>query len=62
MKNDTFLEFFLKRYKNQNSFRLPNIFIRNINLNELLKEDIEDYNKYLSSLERVRIIPKYSLL
>lgn len=62
MKNDTFLEFFLNKYKKQNSFRLPNIFLRNINLNELLKEDIEEYNRYLSSLERVRTIPKYSLL
>lgn len=62
MKNDKFLEFFLKKYKTQNSFRLPNIFLRNINLNELLNEDIEAYNKYLSSLERVRTIPKYALI
>ena len=62
MKPDTFLDFFLKKSRNQNSFRLPNTFLRNINLNELLKDDIEAYNKYFSSLERVRTIPKYALI
>lgn len=62
MKPDTFLDFFLKKYRKQNSFRLPNTFIRSMNLNELLKDDIEAYNKYLSSLERVRTIPKYALI
>ena len=62
MVTKTFSEFIRNKYKGyKKPFILPESMMSRINLLELFKEDIEDYDKYLQRLDEVKTIPKYSL-
>ena len=58
----TFSEFIRNKYKGcKKTFILPYSMTSRMNLLELFKEDFEEYEKYLQSIEEVKTIPKYSL-
>lgn len=62
MDINSFSEFIRNKYKGyKKPFILPNSMTSRMNLLELFKEDFEEYEKYLQSLEEVKTIPRYSL-
>ena len=63
MKTKTFVEFFQDRYKNCKypPITLPITLIRWIGIENILDEDIKDYQKYLSRIEELQTTAKYAL-
>ena len=62
MDINSFSEFIRNKYKGyKKPAILPISMTSRMNLLELFKEDFEEYEKYLQSIEEVKTIPNYSL-
>ncbi len=59
----TFTEFFQDRYKNSKYpvITLPISLLRKIGIQNILKDDIIAYQKYLQRIEELQTVPKYTL-
>ena len=58
----TFSEFIRNKYKGfKKSVTLPLSMTSRIQLEELFKEDIVEYQKYLQRVEELKTAPKYAL-
>ena len=59
----TFTEFFQDRYRNGNYpvITLPISLLRKIGIQNILKDDIIAYQKYLQRIEELQTVPKYAL-
>ena len=63
MKTKTFVEFFQDKYKNCKYpvITLPITLVRWIGIENILDEDIKEYQKYLRRIEELQTVPKYAL-
>ena len=63
IKPKTFTEFFQDRYKNVKYpvITLPITLVRWIGIENILDEDIKEYQKYLRRIEELQTVPKYAL-
>lgn len=63
IKPKSFTEFFQDRYKNVNYpvITLPISLLRKIGIQNILKDDIIAYQKYLRRIEELQTMPKYAL-
>lgn len=58
----SFIDFLKDKYKNYKyPTALPSSILSRLSLENLFKEDILEYEKYLQRVEEVKTIPKYSL-
>ena len=63
IKPKSFPEFFQDRYKNSKYpvITLPISLLRKIGIQNILKDDIIAYQKYLQRIEELQTVPKYAL-
>ena len=63
IKPKSFPEFFRDRYKNCKypPITLPITLLRKIGIQNILKDDIIAYQKYLQRIEELQTVPKYAL-
>ena len=63
VKVKTFTEFFQDRYKNCKYpvITLPITLVRWIGIENILDDDIKDYQKYIHRTEELQTVPKYAL-
>ena len=63
IKPKSFPEFFQDRYKNCKypPITLPITLLRKIGIQNILKDDIIAYQKYLQRIEELQTVPKYAL-
>ena len=63
MKTKIFVEFFQDRHKNIKYpvITLPITLVRWIGIENILDEDIKEYQKYLRRIEELQTVPKYAL-
>ena len=58
----SFIDFIKDKYKNYRyPVTLPQSMLSRLSLENLFKEDFEEYEKYLQRVEEVKTIPNYSL-
>ena len=60
--NKSFIEFIKDKYRNcKYPLNLNSPIVARLDLANLFKEDIEQYQKYLRRIEELKSIPKYAL-